>query len=102
VVARESLLPDFAQRAHAVKRLMAEARSIASLQSPHVVGVYDIDCDADGPYIAMEFIPGPRGQPQTLEQKVAAEGPLAEAAAVALMLKVCAAVAQAHSRGIIH
>lgn len=42
----------------ATKQLAAEAGSLASLQHPHIVTVYDVGHDEDGPYVVMELISG--------------------------------------------
>lgn len=101
-VALKRLLPQFTSRDRAVARLMTEARSIASLQHPNIVSVYAIDQDKDGPYIAMEYVARQDGRPLSLEQKIREEGVLGENAAVDLILKLCAAVAHAHAKKIIH
>ena len=102
LVALKRLLPQFTQRERAVARLMTEARSIANLQHPSIVSVFDIDQDENGPYIAMEFVVAQDGQPRTLEQKIKQDGVLSERVAVELVLKLCGAVALAHSKRIIH
>ncbi len=42
----------------ATKQLAAEAGALASLQHPHIVTVYDVGTDEDGPYVVMELIEG--------------------------------------------
>jgi len=42
----------------ATKQLAAEAGALASLQHPHIVTVYDVGQDEDGPYVVMELISG--------------------------------------------
>ena len=101
-VALKRLLPKFTQRERAVARLMVEARSIANLQHPHIVNVFDIDQDQDGPYIAMELVAGQDGRPLTLAQKVQRDGLMNAVEAVDLAAKLCQAVAHAHQKGIVH
>lgn len=54
----------------ATKQLVAEAGSLASLQHPHIVTVYDVGQDEDGPYVVMELISG-----KTLDE-ILESGPL--------------------------
>ncbi|MDX1679152.1 MAG: protein kinase [Akkermansiaceae bacterium] len=42
----------------ATKQLASEAGALASLQHPHIVTVYDVGQDEDGPYVVMELING--------------------------------------------
>ena len=47
----------------ATKQLMQEAGSLASLQHPNIVTIYDVGTDADGPFVVMELLTG-----ETLEE----------------------------------
>lgn len=40
------------------RQLLKEAGALASLQHPHVVTIYDVGSDEDGPYAVMELISG--------------------------------------------
>lgn len=40
------------------RQLIKEAGALASLQHPHIVTVYDVGSDEDGPYVVMELITG--------------------------------------------
>ncbi len=40
------------------RQLMKEAGALASLQHPHIVTVYDVGSDEDGPFVVMELISG--------------------------------------------
>jgi serine/threonine protein kinase len=40
------------------RQLIKEAGALASLQHPHIVTVYDVGADEDGPYVVMELISG--------------------------------------------
>ena len=42
----------------ASQQILREAAALASLQHPHIVTVYDVGSDADGPYVVMELISG--------------------------------------------
>lgn len=58
---------DEALQQEATQQLQKEAGSLASLQHPNIVTVYDVDQDADGPYVVMELIAG-----KTLDELVEA------------------------------
>lgn len=49
---------DPALKEESTKQLMQEAGALASLQHPHIVTVYDVGSDEDGPYVVMELING--------------------------------------------
>ncbi len=40
------------------RQLIEEAGALASLQHPHIVTIYDVGSDEDGPYVVMELING--------------------------------------------
>jgi eukaryotic-like serine/threonine-protein kinase len=83
--------PDFA------RRFTGEARSVARLSSPNVVGVYDQGCDGDILYLVMEYVPG-----QTLREFMRARGRLAPHEALDIIGGVLAGLAAAHEAGIVH
>lgn len=75
-----------------------EIRSIARLDHPNVVRVYQADLTRDGRlFFAMELL---RGEP--LDAVVAARGPLPRERALAIMQQVLAGLAAAHAAGIVH
>lgn len=45
-------------QAESTRQLIKEAGALASLQHPHIVTVYDVGADEDGPYVVMELISG--------------------------------------------
>lgn len=49
----------------ATKQLMKEAGSLASLQHPNIVTIYDVGTDDDGPFVVMELLTG-----ETLEELI--------------------------------
>ncbi|HYZ91888.1 MAG TPA: protein kinase [Actinomycetota bacterium] len=84
------------------KRIEREARALASLSHPNIVGVYDYG-EAAGPseqvqpYLVMELIEGP-----DLHRHVQAKGPLPVGDAVAMLHGILSAVDAAHRAGIVH
>lgn len=91
-------------------RFLREARAAAALSSAHIVHIYAIGEDEEGPYIAMEYVesalpppsPGAPRPPQTLEQRVQASGVYRPREALALLLKVGRAMETAHAAGVVH
>ena len=57
-VAVKVLQPALATDEAFLKRFRAEARSVASLNHPHVLRVFDWGEDADGPYLVLEYLGG--------------------------------------------
>lgn len=77
-------------------RLLAEARVVARLRHPNIVGVHEAG-ELDGqPYFAMEWVQG-----RSLAE-VAATGPISPIRAARWMQKVAAAIAHAHASGVLH
>jgi tRNA A-37 threonylcarbamoyl transferase component Bud32 len=91
-------------------RFLREARAAAALSSAHIVHIYALGEDAEGPFIAMEYVAGPLPPPspgaprppQTLEQRVSASGTYRPREALALILKIGRAMEAAHAAGVIH
>lgn len=82
--------------AQMAERLLAEAQVVARLEHPGIVPIHDAGRLPDGRvYYAMKYIQG-----ATLAQFVSTGPPLSEKLRV--YLRVCEAVAFAHSRGVIH
>jgi serine/threonine protein kinase/photosystem II stability/assembly factor-like uncharacterized protein len=78
------------------RRIRAEAESIARLQHPNVVHVYEVgECDGR-PYLLMEFVDG-----GTLADRIK-QGPIAPDQAVAWAEAIARGVHAAHRRGIVH
>ncbi|MGE3854945.1 MAG: tetratricopeptide repeat protein, partial [Planctomycetota bacterium] len=86
------------------QRFLAEAQITGQLQHPNIVPVHELGEDANGrPFIAMKLVSG-----RTLTQVIRDEfGPAvpddaARRRLIAIWLRVCDAVAYAHSRGFMH
>jgi serine/threonine-protein kinase len=96
-IAVKILLTQFAGDPHFIARFRREAQSAAALNHPNIVGVYDTGSDDGTHYIVMEFIEG-----RTLREVIREEGPLLPERAAEIAGDVCAALAFAHSHGIVH
>jgi serine/threonine-protein kinase len=78
-------------------RLLVEACLTRRVQCPHVVRVLDYGVDADEPYMVMELLRG-----ESLAARLHRLGPLAPAAATALLLQVAKGIEHVHAAGVIH
>ncbi len=97
-VAIKLLSPAKATREDAIQRFLREARAAASIQSEHVVRVFEVDTTpTTGPFIVMEHLRG-----ADLAHTLAARGALPIDEAVDWVLQSCEALAEAHGRGIVH
>ncbi|MBI1783925.1 serine/threonine protein kinase [Candidatus Sumerlaeota bacterium] len=81
-----------------MKRFQREAKLLASLAHPNIVGCFNAGVTPEGDcFLAMEFIEGP-----DLKNWVQKQGALPERAAIELTRNVARALEYAHARGIIH
>ncbi len=85
------------ESADSVDRFEREARTLALLAHPGIVTVIDRG-ETDGrPFIVCELVDG-----RDLHERIALEGRLPIAEALAIAVQVAAALAYAHARGVIH
>jgi serine/threonine-protein kinase len=89
--------PELATDREFIDRFIGEARAVARLSSPSVVGVFDQGSTGDLNYIAMEYVPGP-----TLRELLIARGRLGPREALDIIERVLSGLAAAHDAGIIH
>ncbi len=80
-----------------LERFVREARSAQSLESEHVVRVFDLGVEQGTPYLVMERLDG-----EDLGARLERDGPLSVTQAVDLVLQACEGLAEAHASGIIH
>ena len=95
-VAIKRILGDMAKSQTAVRRFMTEAQSIAALNHPNIVQVYDYGRDKDGPFLILEYVEGK----SLLERCQRGAIPLEEA--VDLTCQLCDGLGKAHDASIIH
>ena len=96
-VAIKVLDPQAAADSTLRKLFVKEARALAQLSHPHIVGVFDVG-EVDGlPFIVMEYVAG-----SSLKQRIERTGALSLADAVRLTDGIASGLTFAHSRGIIH
>jgi tRNA A-37 threonylcarbamoyl transferase component Bud32 len=84
-----------------LERFRREARAVAQLSHPHIVGVIDTGEDLDPthprPYIVFEYVEG-----ETLKERIRRQGRLEVGEAVAYAIEIARALGAAHARHIVH
>jgi len=96
-VALKMLLGEHLLDAARLARFVTEARTIAGLDHPNIVHVYQIGQCEFGHFFAMEFLNG-----RTLEAVVREKHPVPLAWAAGVMIAVGEAIQHAHGKGVIH
>jgi serine/threonine-protein kinase len=98
-VAIKVLLPEVAELPGARDRFRAEARAMARIRHPHVVGVHSFGEERGLPYLVMEHVPG-----EPLHRALAKRGVsrLRLDAAIALTDQICRGVSAIHAAGLVH
>ncbi|HLH64308.1 MAG TPA: protein kinase [Solirubrobacteraceae bacterium] len=81
----------------ALERFRREARAVAQLSHPNVVGVIDAGEDGGRPYIVFEYVEG-----ETLKQLIRRAGPLPITDAISYAIAIARALGAAHARHIVH
>ncbi len=91
------VLPEaLAKDADRLRRFEQEARTIAALNHPNILGIHDVGAHNDAPFLVSECLEG-----QTLREKLKS-GPLPVRLAVEYALGIAQGLAAAHQRGIVH
>jgi serine/threonine-protein kinase len=80
-----------------LERFRREARAVAQLSHPHIVGVIDAGEDEHRPYIVFEYVEG-----ETLKERIRRLGRLPIPEAVAYAIEIARALGVAHARHIVH
>jgi serine/threonine protein kinase len=81
----------------AMQLFLDEARALAQLNHPNIVGVYDQNEERGVSYMVMELVEG-----QTLEHMLLQRGRLPVSEALEIVDQLCAGLAYAHERKVIH
>ena len=80
-----------------LERFRREARAVAQLSHPHIVGVIDAGEDDGRPYIVLEYVEG-----ETLKDRIRRNGRLPITESVAYAIEIARALGAAHARHIVH
>ncbi|CAM5360660.1 Stk1 family PASTA domain-containing Ser/Thr kinase [Streptomyces tanashiensis] len=97
VLALKVMHPALATDAAFVERFIREAKSVARLAHPNVVGVFDQGAEGAYVYLAMEYVAG-----CTLRDVLRERGALSPRAALDILEPVLAALGAAHRAGFVH
>src|SRR4029077_4572183 len=91
------VLPEaLAKDADRLRRFEQEARTVAALSHPNILGIHDIGTHDGAPFLVSEFLEG-----QTLREKLEV-GPLPVRRAIEYALGIAQGLAAAHEKGIVH
>jgi len=97
-VAVKILLPSLLDEAGFTERFRVEARTMATVNHPGVVDIYDYGSDnAAGAYLVMEYVEG-----DALSRTLSRVGRLTPARTMALVAQAADALHAAHEKGIVH
>ena len=92
------LHPEFTRQPDVLSRFQREAEAAATIESPYVVDVYDVDRTEDGrAFLVAEFLQG-----QEFAAYLEETGKMPVGAAVRVVRQICKALAAAHDKGIVH
>src|SRR3954465_3680133 len=80
-----------------LERFRREARAVAQLSHPHIVGVIDAGEEDGRPYIVFEYVEG-----ETLKDRIRRMGRLPVDEALAYAIEIARALGAAHTRHIVH
>ncbi|MFE0377753.1 Stk1 family PASTA domain-containing Ser/Thr kinase [Streptomyces inhibens] len=97
VLALKVMHPSLATDGAFVDRFIREAKSVARLSHPNVVGVFDQGTDGTYVYLAMEYVAG-----CTLRDVLRERGALQPRAALDILEPILAALGAAHRAGLVH
>src|SRR5689334_1708436 len=95
-VAIKVLPPHFAASAEVRARFEREARTVSSLNHPHICTLFDVGREGDTDYLVMELVEG-----ESLAQRLA-RGALPTADVLRLGGQIADALDRAHRAGVIH
>jgi serine/threonine protein kinase len=96
LVAVKVLPPEVVEDSAFAERFTREARALARLNHPNIVGIFDFGRSGDLYYFVMEYVDGAN------LREALRDGKLAPAEALAIVSQICDALQYAHDEGIVH
>ncbi|MGW2046996.1 bifunctional serine/threonine-protein kinase/ABC transporter substrate-binding protein [Streptomyces sp. NPDC001858] len=97
LVALKVLLAEYAEDQGFKERFRREVEVARRVVSPWAVPLVDADADAEAPWLATAFVPGP-----SLGEAVSAHGPLTEHGLRLLGARLAEALSEVHRAGLVH
>jgi len=97
VVALKTILPGAVLDAEARERFLREARSVARLQHPNIITIFEMGEMEQVPFIAMEFLEG-----ESLADAAQIGRPAGVGAKLRVVEQLCRGLGYAHGRGVVH
>ena len=92
------VLPDtFTRDPERRMRFEREAKTIAALSHPHILGIFDVGSQDDLYYVVTELLEG-----ETLRDRLTRQGALSSAKALDIALQIAQGLSAAHAKGIVH
>jgi serine/threonine-protein kinase len=88
---------EMSEQADQLQRFRQEARAVAKLSHPNVVGVIDAGEDGGYPYIVLEYVEG-----ETLKQRISRLGALDVQESLAYAIEIARGLTVAHARQMVH
>ncbi len=97
-VAVKSMLPELSAHPDFIGRFQREARALARLRHPNIIGVHDLVRPPEGGlYLILELVRG-----RSLDAEMRLDAPLAWERCVRVGVDVCRALGAAHAAGVVH
>ena len=96
MVALKVLPPSLARSGDLLARFEREAKAVAALNHPNILGIYDFGCQGDHNYAVMELLEG-----ESLRERLKT-GAMAPKKAVEIARQMAEGLAAAHAKGIVH
>ena len=102
-VAIKLLPPELASQPGFSERFRREARTLALMEHPHIVRIYDVGTSPNGhAFFVMEFVSGTDLKELMTLAQSAKEETLPRKSIIEILCQICAALSYAHAQGIVH
>lgn len=96
-VAIKVLGPQWASSDLARRRFVREAEAAAAVVHPNVIAIHQVQAHGRLPFLVMSLVPG-----ESLQQRLAARGPLELVEVLRIGMQAAAGLSAAHDQGLVH